>query len=278
MLDVSRTKLFVFGTVGTSILKRLLHRSSFAVLLSLLAPGLGHIFWREYLFGVFIFLVMSVASVLVFFSFLVELPLLLKWGLFGLPVLFYLFTFVDLKRSIRRNKATPLPGAKIAPVFLLSAILVNLCLPLSPTNLALRNHPTLSTIHAETFKPLFNKGELCLVDRLAYRVNLFFLDKPLFYGRPNRWDLISFTDEGETDQLGLVVGFGGEEVSYTGGVLLVDSLANSDQSWVPAPDGEIPLTRVEAGGILVATLEKGTLVGTRQILDRNIVGKVHPLF
>ncbi len=278
MLDGSRTKLFVFGTVGTSLLKRIINHPGFAVLLSLLMPGLGHLFWREYLFGVFVFLVMIIASVLVFFSYLVELPLFLKWVLFGLPVLFYLFTFLDLKRSISRKTAASTRSPEIAIVFLLAAVAVNLCLPLSPTNFILRNHPTLSTIRAETFKPLFNKGDFCWIGSTAYRVNLFFLDKPIIFRQPDRWDLISFRDEGEIDQLGLVIGYGGEEISYTGGVLVIDSLPNNDQSWIPAPEGEIPLTRVEAGSILVATLEKGTLAGTRQISDRNIIGKVHRLF
>ena len=269
--------MFVFGTESILLLKRSHRHPGFAFLLGLLVPGMGHVFWREYLFGLFVFLVMIIASVLVFFSFLVELPALLKWVLFGLPALFYLFTFIDLKRAIDRKRATSSRSGAVAVTFLVGAVAINVLLPLSPTNFLLHNRPALTTIHARSFRPLFEKGDLCLIDRSAYRVDLFFLNQPIIHSRPDRWDLISFS-EGGARQLGLVVGYGGEDVSYVDGVLLVDGAANNDRVWAPAPEGEIPLTRVDAGGILVATLSEGALVGTAQISDRNIVGKVHRLF
>ena len=62
---------------------------TFSSLLHLLLPGLGHVFWREYAFGLFVFLVMLIAAVLFFVSFLVTIPVLVKVLLLGLPLVFF---------------------------------------------------------------------------------------------------------------------------------------------------------------------------------------------
>ena len=84
-------------------MKRFKDSISFAALLNLLLPGLGHSYWRDYTFGLFIFLILLVAATLFFVSFLVTLPVLVKIILFGLPTLFYIFSFLDLARTLRRH-------------------------------------------------------------------------------------------------------------------------------------------------------------------------------
>lgn len=70
-------------------------------------PGAGHIYWRETLFGMFVFLVMLIAAVLFFFSFLIDLSFMVRLVLFGLPAVFFLFSMVDLGRSAPLTLAEP---------------------------------------------------------------------------------------------------------------------------------------------------------------------------
>jgi hypothetical protein len=270
--------LYFIGTAGFTLLKRFSPRPGFAILLGFLLPGLGHVYWREYLFGWFVFLVMVIASVLVFFSFLVQLPPLLEWLLFGLPVVFFAFTFVDLVRSIKRKRATFSRNTTAAMLFVAVAFAGNLLFPLSPTNFLLRNFPELGIEHSGLAEPLLETNDVYLVDRAAYRVNLFFLNQGYVHSRPDRWDFIAFDNLTSDESLGLVIGYGGEEVTFHGDSLFIDGFPPDDRVGRPSLAGEIPLTLVETGSILVATLNEGALVGVKQISDRNIIGKVHPLF
>jgi hypothetical protein len=270
--------LYFIGTAGFTLLKRFSHRPGFAILLGFLLPGLGHVYWREYLFGWFVFLVMIITSVLVFFSFLVQLPPTLEWLLFGLPVLFFAFTFVDLVRSINRKRSTFKRNTTAAMLFVTVAISGHLLLPLSPTNYLIRNLPELGIERSGLAEPLLGQNDVYLVNRAAYRVNLFFLNQGYIHSRPDRWDLIAFEDLTSDENLGLVIGYGGEEVTFHDDSLFVDGFPPDDREERPSLTGEIPLTLVEAGSILVATLNEGALVGVKQISDRNIIGKVHPLF
>jgi hypothetical protein len=81
-------------------------RLIFAWMLNLLLPGLGHFYWREYAFGLFVFLVMLLASVLYVASFFVPMPGAVTWLVLGLPIMFYGFTFVDLARTARLKRVS----------------------------------------------------------------------------------------------------------------------------------------------------------------------------
>jgi signal peptidase I len=261
------------------MIERFKERIGFGLLLNLILPGAGHVYWREYLFGTFVFLVMTIAAVLLFFSFLVELPVGIRMMLFGLPTVFYVFSYVDLWRSIRRSgrkEARSVPGAW---AFFLIAMAVCLVLPLSPVNLVLRNLPEIVRVEAGQLRPVLNDGDVCLVNRAAYRVNLFFLDEPYPRRAPVRWDLVRFRDGSRSPQTGLVLGNSGEEVVFFNDSLFVDGYP------VPGPKtfslgsgGQVPLTHVEPNGILVATLKRGAIEGASQISPRDVIGKVHRLF
>jgi len=101
-------------------MKRWQDRYSFAALLNLLLPGLGHCFWREYLFGVFIFLIMLITVLLFYVSMIISLPYGFKLVLFILPAIFYLFTFFDLKNVVNKKRKKPSSNQKygIAILFL----------------------------------------------------------------------------------------------------------------------------------------------------------------
>jgi len=79
-------------------------------LLHLLLPGLGHVLAKEYVFGLFVFLVTLLAVVLFFVSFLVAMPPLAEFVLLGLPVIFYVFTFsiwLELSASAVSRRSGP---------------------------------------------------------------------------------------------------------------------------------------------------------------------------
>ena len=78
---------------------------AFAFLLNLLMPGLGHGFWREYAFAVFVLLVMMLSAILALVSFLLSLSLPVKALMYGLPMLYFAFTFVDLRRVVLKNRS-----------------------------------------------------------------------------------------------------------------------------------------------------------------------------
>lgn len=261
------------------MIERFKEHIGFGLLLNLVLPGAGHVYWREYLFGIFVFLVMAIASVLFFFSFLVELPIGIKVVLFGLPTVFYGFSYVDLWRSIRRNGRHQVCSAHGAWAFLLAATAACLVVPLSPTNFALRNLPQIFSIKTGQLDSMQDGRVLCLVDRAAYRVNLFFLDEPYPRRTSARWDLVRFYDQDDSTRFGLVLGHSGEEVAFFNDSLFVDGYP------VPGPEtfslgsgGRVPLTHVDPDGILVATLIRGAIEEVFQISPRDVIGKVHRLF
>ena len=261
------------------MIERIKEHIGFGLLLNLIIPGAGHVYWREYLFGTFVFLVMAIASVLFFFSFLVELPVGIRVVLFGLPTIFYGFSYVDLWRAILRRGRKKARSAHGAWIFLLASIAVCLVLPLSPTNLVLRNLPQIVSVETGQFDRIQNGRVFCLVDRSAYRVNLFFLDEPYPRRTPARWDLVRFHNQNYSARFGLVLGHSGEEVAFFNDSLFVDGYP------VPGPEtysigsgGRLPLTRVDADAILVATLNRGAIEGAFQISPRDVIGKVHRLF
>lgn len=259
--------------------ERFRHNFGFGLLLNLIIPGAGHIFWREYLFGIFIFLVMLIAVVLFFFSFLVELPGTMKVILYGLPTFFYVFTFLDLWRTMKRKASGSLRSPSAAWVFVVVALVVALALPLSPWNFALRNRPLIEIADGNGLTPVIGDGDLCLVDRMAYRVDLFFLDQTLGRSLPQRWETVRLRDAGRTGTLGLVLAYGGEEVAFFNDSLFVDGYPLPDDEMAGfVSGGRLPLTRVDMGNILVVTMDRGALTEARQVGNQDIVGRVYRLF
>ena len=261
------------------MIERFKEHISFGLLLNLLLPGAGHLYWREYLFGTFVFLVMVIASVLFFFSFLVNLPLVLKATLFGLPTLFYAFTFVDLGKVICLKRTRKAHSVRLAWIVILAALALSFILPLSPLNFALRNRPQIARVEAGQLGTLTGGSSLCLVDRSAYRVNLFFLDEPYPRRLPERWDLVLFHEPGGLARTGLVLALGGEEATFFNDSLFVDGFPMaSHESLSLEHGGQVPLLRVDSDRLLVATLKQGAIDEALQVWPRDVIGKVHRLF
>ena len=261
------------------MIERFKERIGFGLLLNFILPGAGHVYWREYLFGTFVFMVMAIASVLFFFSFLVELPIGVRVVLFGLPTIFYCFSYIDLWRAILRSGKNKARSAYGAWVFLLVVLVLNLALPLSPTNLVLRNLPQMFSVETGQLDSMPKGRVFCVVDRSAYRVNLFFLSEPYPRRTPARWDLVRFNDQNQTAQFGRVLGRSGEEVAFFNDSLFVDGYSVlGPETFSTESGGQVPLTRVDPDAILVATLNKGVIERTFQISPRDVIGKVHRLF
>ena len=242
-------------------------------------PGAGHLYWREYLFGTFVLLVMIIASVLFFFSFLVELPSAIKVVLFGLPLVFYVFTFIDLWRVVLRNDRKRVHSSTTARVFLITSLAACFLVPLSPVNFVILNRPQIVKVEGGQLGRAPEERALCLVDRSAYRVNLFFLDEALTRRSPDRWDWVRFHDQTRTMQTGLVLGYSSEEVTAFSDSLFVDGFpVDRPESLSLGSGDQVPLTHVDPGCILVATLNQGGIDKTYQISPRDVIGKVHRLF
>jgi len=259
-------------------MKRFKNNAGFGLLLNLILPGAGHIYFREYLFGVFVFLIMLVSIVFFFMTYLIDLSVTIKLILFGMPALFYLFSFVDLWKSIQK-KSSIVPRRNVtAWMFLLVSLGMGLLVPLLPGNFFWRNRPELFTVRESTLTPLIKSGDIVWIDRMAYRVNLFFLERPINRDDPDRWDMVRFRRPGEDDQFGMVIGFGGEEVSIAGDSLFVDGLpVGACSVALNHLSGELSLTLVDYGAILMATLNDGVLEQSYQIPVRQISGEAHCL-
>ncbi len=260
-------------------MKRFKDSISFGLLLNLIIPGAGHIYLREYLFGLFIFTVMLIAAVLFLFSFIVALPLSATMFLFGLPGVFYLFTFVDLWRSARRTDERRPRTAIVAGFFLAVTALIALLAPLSPVNFFGRNLPEIVTVENDELSPLVKTGDVCWVSRLAYRANLFFVDQPSLHTSPERWQMVRFVDLDARKRIGLVVGLFDEEIALYNDTLFVDGFPESQPFENPKSiRGEVPLTDAGPASILVVTFSEGRLADIHRVALIDIVGRVYRLF
>lgn len=252
---------------------------SFGLLLNLLMPGSGHFFWRDYVFGLFIFLILLMAAVLFFVSYLTFVPTAAKAVLFVLPAVFYLFTFVDLTRSMKNKKQRTRRSPLVAILFLVVVTVFQLAAPVTPVNFVLRNMPELYRAGDNHLAPMLKSGDFAWTNPLAYKADVFFLDIPLWNQMPQRGDLVRFTGQDGSGRTGLVIGLSDEEVEIADGRLLV--------SGYPRPfdlpeglrlHGDMPLTLVASSSILVANLNLGAIDQTAQVPLENLTGRVSRLF
>lgn len=261
-------------------MKRFKDRSSFAFLLNLFCPGLGHLYWREYIFGIFIFLVTLLAAALFFFSILISLPTTLKVALFGLPLIFYLFTFVDLGRAVNRKKGISNRSITVAVIFVVVASSYQVLAPIAPINFLLRNRPEIFRMPDNSLSPYLARGDVAAATPLAYKANLFFLERPVWHHSPRRGDIVRATDLSNTfSHTGLVLGLPGEGVEIIDGQLYVNEFPQPPLMPGGRPfAGDMSLTIVDQESILIAELNLGVVNRTYQVPLEGITGQVHRLF
>ncbi|MBK7143550.1 MAG: hypothetical protein IPH75_15915 [bacterium] len=247
----------------------------FALLLNLLLPGAGHFLWRETLFGLFVFLTMLLAAALFVVQYLISLPALAIWFLLGLPGLFYLFTFVDLTRTVRTRRAKVTPTKYAALVCLIIGIIYQVASPSAAVNFTIRNFPDIFKISDSHLSPLYRQGDIAVANRLAYTAEIPFLKRPVLHKLPERFDLVRFSDDNGRLKTGFVIGKPVETIYLVDGVLTADDLPIV----VTLPTGfaltgEWPLTVVEDYSILVGTFNLGTLDDLHQVPLDQVVGRV----
>ncbi len=250
-----------------------------AVLMQILMPGLGHVYWKDIMFGIFVFLVIMLASILYVVSLFIKLPILAKGILFTLPVLFYLFSFVDLLRTVRTKQKKIHQTAKSAIIVLLVGLLYQFLWPLAPVNFGLQNIPEVFVEKNTELYPLYSKGEILKASRLAYFLNIAVLDRPLFHSLPERFDIIRFEMGPGDNRCGVVIGLPGEEIEIAGGVLVIDGVPKlaSTPSWLNLT-GDWELTSIDGYSMLIATMRLGSVDKLYEVPLSKLHGKVSRLF
>ena len=245
----------------------------FAYILNVCCPGLGHAYYREYLFGLFIYLIMIIATALFFLSFLVALPALVVWGLFGLPVVFFLFSFADLHRTIRTRRRDKPQTSNRALTFGLIGAAYLLLAPVSLGNFLLRNAPEFYTTDSST-APAVPPGHLAVTNRLAYTANIFFVDHPVLHALPQRLDLVRFLAN-DSPRTGVVLGLPGESIELLDGTVYIDGVPlMSSHPAIAAYTGDWPLTSANNHSMLVATLRLGGIENIYEVdLYTDLLGK-----
>ncbi len=245
-----------------------------ALLLNVLVPGLGHILWREYLFGIFVFLVCLLAVIIAVVSYFLPLSDLAVTVLLGLPVVFYVFTFFDLARSIRRLRLRVVVTRQRVIICLVIGLAYQLLSPTSPGNFALRNSPEFFQVSDNSLAPVLSKGDLAKASRLDYTINVAFAGHPIFHEIPSRFDIVRYTDDQGVKQTGLIIGLPNEEISIVDGQLYSNRTPLvADRPPVPI-SGDWPLTSAGRMSILVAEVYLGTVREVHEIPLLKVSGKV----
>jgi signal peptidase I len=251
---------------------------SFAFLLNLLCPGLGHAFWREYAFGSFVFLVMVLSALLGVVAVIFTVSIWVRIGMYILPLLFYGFTFVDLRRV---TKARTAPGRTIAPTaaFLVASIGWQLLSPLAPVNFGLNNFPSVFRQPDNSLSPTFHQGDILAANSLAYKASFAFVSHPQFFALPELGDLVQYEDSAGARPVGIVGGLPGDQIEVDDGKLYIGP------TWYELAEfmgfrvgGTVELTAVEPGSILILKVRLGEVTGVEQVPLGNIIGKVHRIF
>lgn len=248
-----------------------------AFLLNLILPGWGHVFWKDYMFGVFIYLIMLIAIVLFFVSFLITDNKLLIRALGLLPILFYLFTFIDLSKTVKTKKVVP--STKKFFIFLVIGLAYQVFVPIAPVNFIIRNAPDYFFVEKNNLSPLYAKGDLLKADKSAYIVDLFFFEKPLMHTMPQRYEIVRFNKPNGGKDVGIIVGLPGEDIEINEGVVIVNGYPDYRE---PKSGfvlmGDCGLTRVDDFSILVATFNLGVIDTVYNVPFNDLIGKVDKAF
>ena len=260
---------------------------SFGLLLNVLFPGLGHFYFRDYLFGIFVLLVWIIASVLFYVSFLIELPFLVKIVLLGLPLVFYLFTFFDLSQSFAKNlKVKPKSKPRVKPnsrtyagIVLTVALVYQLFSPTAPGNFWIHNGPRIFELENNRLSPLYQRGTLMKLSSLEYSINIVGFDMPRFHHLPERYDIVRCKLPSSRITSVVVLGLPGEGIEVVEGRVIIDG-SPEFAGWIGGLTltGEVSPLLVGRVSILVAELSLGAIDKVYEIPLSDVKGKVEKLF
>lgn len=247
-------------------------------LLQLLLPGMGHFYIRERLFGAFVFLVMLLAALLFAASFFLSLPGLARLVMFGLPLFFYLFSFVDLYKNIKSESAkkrSPINGFRF---FVIAGITYQLLAPVALGNFLIINRPDIYRMESTGLAPELTKGAVLISDNLSFQVRFLAFQKVILHALPERFDIIRVEDTDGNAHTGLVVGMPGEDVEIQSGIVVVDGTPDLlTEKGSRMTGGDWPLTKVGKYVMLVAVMKTGGIDTVLQIPLDAPFGKVRRL-
>ena len=250
----------------------------FAWLLNLLIPGSGHVYYREYSFGVFVFLITLIGSLVFVASYFLNLTNVVVLILLGLPVLFYLVTFIDLKHTAARKRLHPGRSLWARRLFLLTGLLYQALSPAALVNFGWQNAPHVFVQPDNDLAPRYSQGDMLKASGLAYKVRLSGLKGPLLHALPQRYAIVRYYDESGKPCCGVVIGLPGERIEVAAGVLLVNEMPVVDGEPLGIPiEGDWPLTTASPYSILVAGFHLGHLEQVSEVPLEGIIGKVSRL-
>lgn len=250
-----------------------------AWLLNLLLPGLGHFYWKEFSFGLFVYLITLLASVLYVALFFVPLPWYAELLILWLPVLFYAFTFVDLARTVKLKRSRMSRSARVMTILLVVGFVYQVLAPTAVLNFVWRNRPEIYTMQHNRLNPRFATGDLLKADRLHYTVNIAFVDRPILHQIPERFDMVRFIDEAGRRRTGFIVGLPDDEVMIADGLVVVNGMPDvRDGPLGISLRGDWPLTVAGRYSILVATVNLGSIENVYEVELTQLIGKVDKLF
>jgi hypothetical protein len=257
---------------------RLFRSAPFAYLMHLLLPGLAHALYREFLFGLFLFLVMQLGAALLVTSFLVDIPAAARWILLGLPALFYVFSFYDLSRTIKKNRDRLTRSQPLILGALALALIFQCLAPTAPGNFIWRNHPEVFVGENNDYSPLIVRGGFGWSNNLAYMVEIPLMNRPVVHALPQRFDLVRYRDPQGRHRTGLVVGLPQEQVECSDGMLsaggVITMLPHFGNG---ALTGSWPLTMVDSYSILVGEVKLGVVVSVSQVSLFDVSGRIEQL-
>jgi len=245
------------------------------VLLNLLLPGAGHAFFRDYLFGIFILLVWLIAVVLFYLSFLIHMNPWAKLILFGLPAIFYFFTFLDLVKSIKKKKELKNRSLRFSVITYLIVILYLVFSPTAPVNFMINNGPVYFMLSDNTLSPLYHRGAIMKASRLAYKIEIVGFKRPFYFQLPERYDVIRLATENGMKTNAIVLGLPEEQIEMIEGTVIVNGEPDFE-GWTGGLNltGDCPVTSVQGQSLLVATLNLGAIDKIYQVPISNLIGKV----
>lgn len=259
----------------------------YGLLLNFLFPGLGHIYFRQYLFGIFILLVWIIASFLFYLSYLVELTFLAKTVLLGLPLVFYFFTFFDLSNSFDKYvkiKPKSRPGAMpnsgtYAVIVLVVALFYQLFSPTAPTNFWIHNGPRIFELENNRLSPLYQQGTLMKSSSLYYSINIVGFEMPFLHHLPDRYDIVRCKLPSGRITNGVVLGLPGEEIEVIEGTVIIDDMPEFE-GWIGGLTftGNVSPAIIDQYSILVAELSLGAIDNVYEVSLSDVQGKVEKLF
>lgn len=249
------------------------------LLLNLILPGAGHFFIRDYVFGTFVFLIWVVAASLFYLSLVIDLNNWAKLVLFGLPLVFYFFTFFDFLQSYKKKKEIKKRRSLFSIIIFVVAAGYQLLSPSAPVNFAIANGPIPFVLENHRLSPIYSQGTLMKASRLAYRFQIMGFSRPILHHMPERYDLVRFQSERGVKENAVVLGLPQEEVEIAEGTVIINTVPDFE-GWPSGLEfsGNWPATVLNAGELLVATLNLGAIDEVYRVPVSNVIGKVGPLF